>query len=101
MASQRLMEGIEEYTHRMNILYWSGAFSWGMRGGDCVIGDVYSKQTVETVIDEGRTQQISRAFRIMKGFVGLEVGGVSSQDVVVAAGLANARDACRIRHAIV
>lgn len=72
-----------------------------MRGGDCIIGGVYGKQTVEAVIYERRTQQISGILRIVQRFVRLEIGGGSPQDVVVAAGLADARDARRIRHAVV
>lgn len=74
------LPGIEGYTHRMNILYWSGSFSCGMRGGD---------------------QQISGILRIVQRFVRLKIGGGSPQDVVVAAGLADARNARRIRHAVV
>ena len=71
-----------------------------MRGGDCVIGGVYGKQTVEAVIYEGRTQQISGILRIVQRLVRLKIGGDSTQDVVIAAGLADARDARRIRHPV-
>ncbi len=95
------MNKTERCTDRMNVLNGGGSFSCGMRRSNCVIGGVYSKQTVETVIYEGRTQQLSCVLRIVQRFVGLKVWGGSPQAIVVAAGLADARDARRIRHAVV
>lgn len=68
--SARGLEGNERWTQTASRAAWvpvaskaigvGGSFSCGMRRGSCVIGSVYGKQTVETALYEGRTQQLLR-----------------------------------------